>query len=68
MQISSKFFNTKCICEALVLRCTCVPDKMGVNKKVVNKNSIAIINNGMGRVLRSGAQPPNGHQNRNNGA
>jgi len=62
MQISATFvFDTNCIYEALVLRARCVPDKAGVNKKASIKNGIAIINNGMGRVLRSRAQPANGH-------
>jgi hypothetical protein len=62
MQISATFvFDTKCIYGALVLRTRCVPDKVGVNKKGANKNGIAIINNGMGRGLRSRAQPANGH-------
>jgi len=50
-----------CIYEALVLRARRVPDKVEVNKKGVNKNGIAIINNGMVRGLHSRAQPANGH-------
>jgi len=58
MQISATFVSdTNCIYEALVLRASCVPDKMGLIKRASIKNCIAIIMAWVGVCVVGRSQP-----------
>jgi len=58
MQISTTFVcDTNCIYEALVLRPSCVPDKVGLIKKASINNGISIIMAWVGVCVVGRSQP-----------